>query len=314
METDRLVSEAFLEHHPIEAARTVEACPLAAVAAFLAEAAPDDLAPVVAAMDPTVAAHAVGEMDAGVAATLVEALPAHAASVLLRRLGRDASGPILDRLSPRAGARVRTLLRYPAGSAGALLDPAVLTMPPDLTVREALQRVRDADAHVHYYLFVVDRRGSLLGVVSLRELLGAASDALIGAVAHRTVATLPATADRDVILAHPSWSDLHALPVVDAGGRFLGIVRHETLRQLESEARATPLGSATVAAALDLGEVAWTAGAALLGEVLAAAGAPQSARSTEAGGSASARRQGGAGEGGPSARGLAEPGEGSPAR
>ena len=313
MEVDRLVSEAFLENHPTEAARTVEACPLAAIAAFLTEGAPDELAPVVAAMDPTVAAHAVAEMDGGVAATLVEALPAHAASVLLRRLGPGASGPILDRLSPRAGAGVRTLLRYPAGSAGAMLDPAVLTMPPDLTVGEALRRVRDADAHIHYYLFVVDRRGSLLGVVSLRELLGAASDALIGAVAHRTVATLPATADRDAIVAHPSWSDLHALPVVDVDGRFLGIVRHEMLRLLESEARATPVGSATVGAALDLGEVAWTAGAALLGEVLAAVGAPP-ARSTETEVSAPARRRGGAGEGGQPARRRNDPGEGSPAR
>lgn len=284
METERLVSEAFLEHHPSEAARTVEARPAAAVAAFLAESPPERLAPVVTAMDPTVAAHALGDIDAAVAAALVEALPSHAASVLLRRLAPETRDGILERLAPGAGARVRRLLRYAPGSAGALLDPAVLTAPPDLTVRETLQRVRDADAHVHYYLFVVDRRGSLVGVVSLRELLGAASDALLGAVAHRTVATLPATADRDAILAHPSWSDLHALPVVDAGGRFLGIVRHETLRLLESEARATPVGSATVAAALDLGEVVWTAGAALLGEAIAAVGTPPRGPDREAGG------------------------------
>ena len=284
METDRLVSEAYLEHHPTEAARTVEALPAAAITAFLSECAPDRVAPVVTAMDPTLAARALDEMDAEIAAPLVEALPAHAASVLLRRLPPAVRDSIVGRLSPRAGARLRRLLRYAAGSAGALLDPAVLTLPPDLTIREALQRVRDADAHVHYYLFVVDRRGSLLGVVSLRELLGAASDVLIGAMAHRTVATLPATADREVIVAHPSWSDLHALPVVDAAGRFLGIVRHETLRQLESEAPGTPLGSATVAAALDLGEVAWSAGAALLGEVLASVGTPPRNARGEAGG------------------------------
>ena len=274
METGLLLSEAFLANHPTEAARTVEGRPVPEIAAFVSECAPERLARVVASMDPTVAAAALGEVDAGVAASLVEALPAGAASVLLRRLAADARGAILGRLSPRAGARIRTLLRHPTGSAGALLDPAVLTAPPDLTVRETLHRVRVAGAHVHHYLFVVDRRGSLLGVVSLRELLAAGPGALLGAVAHRTVATLPATADRDAILAHPSWNDLHALPVVDAGGRFLGIVRHETLRRLESEAPAKPLGTAAVAGALDFGELAWTGGAVLLGELLATRGPP----------------------------------------
>ena len=87
--------------------------------------------------------------------------------------------------------------------------------------------------------------------------------------AQRSVGTLAATADRDAILAHPSWNDVHALPVVDAGGRFLGIVRHETLRRLESEAPATPVGTAAADAALEFGEMAWTGGAALLGELMA---------------------------------------------
>lgn len=276
METDRLVSAAFLAKHPAEAARSLEAHPAPAVAAFLAECDPEHLAAVVAAMDPTVAAAALCEVDAEVAAPLIEVLPADAASVLLRRLAPADRGAILDRLSPRTAARVRELLRYPPGCAGALLDPAVLTVPPDLAVREVLQRVREADVHVHHYLFVVDRRGSLLGVVSLCELLAAAPDALVGAVACRTVATLPATADRDAIVAHPSWNDLHAVPVVDAGGRLLGILRHETLRRLENEARATPLGGAAAAAALDFGELAWTTGATLLGELAAAFGGPAS--------------------------------------
>ena len=274
LETDRLVSAAFLANHPAEAARTLEARPAPAVAAFLAECAPDDIAAVVSAMDPTVAAAALSEVDAEVAAPIAEALPADTASVLLRRLAPPARGALLDRLAPRTATRVRELLRYRPGSAGALLDPAVLTVPPDLAVGEVVQRVREAGAHVHHYLFVVERRGSLLGVVSLRELLSADPDVLVGAVAHRAVATLPASADRDAIVAHPSWNDLHAVPVVDAGGRLLGILRHETLRRLESQGRTTPLGGAAASAALDLGELAWTGGAALLGELAAAFSGP----------------------------------------
>ena len=284
LEADRLVSAAYFANHPAEAARTLEACPAPAVAAFLSECDPGHVAAVVSAMDPTVAAAALLELDAEVAAPIVEGLPVDAASVLLRRLRSAERSAILDRLSPRTAARVGELLRYPPGSAGALIDPAVLTVAPDLTVQEVLQRVREAGARVHHYLFVVERRGSLLGVMSLRELLSAAPDALAGAIARRNVATLPATADRDAIVAHPSWNDLDAVPVVDAGGRLLGILRHETLRRLENEMRATPLADAAAAAALDFGELAWTAGATLLGELAAAfSGAPPRAARRETG-------------------------------
>ena len=269
MDTERLLSDAYLAHHPAEAARVIEGRPVAEVAAFLCECGPHRLAPVVALMDPAVSAAVLDTVDHGLAARLVAALDAHTASGLLRRLAPTVRGAVLDRLSARAGAPIRTLLRYPPGSAGALLDPAVLTVPPDLSVGDTLKRVRTAAAQVHDYVFVVDRRGLLVGVVSLRELLVASPEVVLGAAARRAVGTLAATADRDAILAHPSWNDLHALPVVDAGGRFLGIVRHETLRRLETEAPATPVGTAAADAALEFGEMAWTGGAALLEELLA---------------------------------------------
>ena len=267
METDRVLSEAFVAQHPAEAARAMEGHSVGEVAAFLSESVPEHVAPVVAAMDPTLAAAALGEIEDGVAAPVVEALPAAAAGRLLRRLPPKVRGAIVERMTPRNRRRMESSLRYPPGSAGALLDPAVLTVAPDLTVDTALARVRGADSGVHYYLFVVDRHGMLAGVVSLHELLAAPADALVGAIARRAVATLAATADRAAIVAHPSWQELHTLPVVDAAGRFLGRVRPETLRRLESEESATPLGTAATAGALDFGELAWTLGAAVIGEL-----------------------------------------------
>ena len=273
MEADRLLSEAFLANHPTEAARAAETHPPAAIAAFLSDSALDHLAPALAAMDPAVAAAALAEVEAGVAATLVEALPAHGAGALMRRLAPEVRAQILERLPPRAAIRIRTLLRHGPGSAGALLDPAVPTASPDQTVGETLRRVRDRGAEAHDgYLFVVARDGALLGAIGPRELLTAGPEAVVGALARRAVAALPATADRGAILAHPARHDPRGLALVDAEGRFLGVVRPETLRRLESEARATPLGTAAVDAAIDLGELAWAGGAALVGELLAARG------------------------------------------
>ncbi|MDX1650704.1 MAG: hypothetical protein R3263_12700 [Myxococcota bacterium] len=44
---------------------------------------------------------------------------------------------------------------------------------------------------------------------------------------------LRAEDDRMTVAAHPGWREVHALPVVDAAGAYLGAVRYRTLRAVE---------------------------------------------------------------------------------
>ena len=275
METDRQLADAFFEHHPTEAARAMETAPPVEIGALLSELDSVRVAPVITAMEPAAAAAALATIDPPAAARIVDAMPGRAASVLLRRAAPAARSEILERLSSRTAKRLARLLEYPEGSAGALLDPSVLTAPPDLTVQETLDRLRTTGGEAYFYLYVVDRRGILIGVVTLRELLVAAPDAVIGAITKRQVATLAATAGRDAIVTHPAWREFRALPVVDREGHFLGMVRHATVHELESGATARTLGPALTGVALDIGELLWTEGAALAGEVFEAVDDPQ---------------------------------------
>lgn len=268
MEADRQLADAFFEHHPTEAARTLEAASPAEIGALLSGMGSARVAPVVAAMEQSVAAAVLGVIESPAAARIVEALPPRTAGTLLRRIEPAARSAILDRLPSRTASRLGRLLRYPEGSAGALLDPSAQTAPPDVTAGGMLERLHTAGGTVHAYLYVVDRRGNLIGVMTLHELIAAPPDALLDAIAKRRIATLPATAGRAAIVTHPAWRDLRALPVVDREGRFLGIVRHETVRELESGASARALEPAAAGLALDLGELAWLEGAALVEDLI----------------------------------------------
>ena len=270
VEADRQLAEAFFDHHPAEAARALEEAPPAEIAALLSEMDSARVAPVAAAMDQAVAAAALDLMEPPVAAGIVAAMQPRAAGVVLRRAAVPARAAILKQLPTRTASRLGVLLQYPEGSAGALLDPSVQTAPPDLTVQAMLDRLHAAGGTGHSYLYVVDRRGVLTGVMSLEELIAAPPDALLGAMATRRIATLAATAGRAAIVTHPAWRDLRALPVVDREGRFLGVVRHETVRELESGASARGLEPAATGLALDIGELAWTEGAALAEELVGA--------------------------------------------
>ena len=209
-------------------------------------------------------------------------LPAAAASVVLRRVNADLRGLILERMQPGPAARIRMRLQYPAGTAGALLDPAVLTAPPDLTVADALQRLGRADLRAHSYLFVVDADGVLAGVIGLGELLNAARDARVGAIARREFEVMHASAGRDAILTHPAWRDLQTPPVVDASGHVLGVMRYAMVRTLAAES-SQPLGTTVAAAVLEFGELAWEAGSDVAGELAGASAAHAGAGKEPAG-------------------------------
>lgn len=280
METDRILAEAFLATHPAEAAREIDRHPLPAIGAFLSDCSVDELARVVTAMDPAVAAAVLGAIDLDNAIGILAALPPAPGSVLLRRVAADLRGLILERLPPHAAARIRRRLQYPVGTAGALLDPDVVTAPRDLTVADAQQRLRRADLRAHSYLFVENADGVLAGVIGLGELLNAAADARLGAIARREVETIKATAGRDAILTHPAWRDLHTPPVVDASGRLLGVMRRAALQTLAAET-SRPAGAPFAAAALAFGELAWEAGADVAGELADAFNAPAPVRGEE---------------------------------
>lgn len=269
METDRVLADAFLAHHPAEAAREIERHPLPAIGAFLCDCSPDDLARVVSAMDPAAAAAALEAIDLDHAVGIAAALSSPAASVLLRRVGANRRDAVLERMPPRAAARIRPRLRYPSGSAGALLDPGVLTAAPDQTVAEARERLQRADARSQSCLFVVDADGVLHGVVGFGELLTAARGARLDAIARRRFEAIRATADGQTLLTHPAWHDLHTPPVVDAAGRLLGVMRHAALHALAAESGRSA-GPPLAATALALGELAWLAGIDIAGEMASA--------------------------------------------
>jgi magnesium transporter len=197
-------------------------------------------------------------IDEDRATSILADLPIDHSAALLRRVPRDVAERIIER-APRnvVTAALRMLVSYPEGTAGALVDPTVLSLPVDLACSEALERVRRSPAHATYYIYVVDRDQHLVGVLNLRELMLADGTEPLAKAMHTTVSRLRSDAGEDEILAHAGWREYHALPVVDADARFVGAIRYETVRRLEQghvdERTQNPL----LTTAMSLGELYW---------------------------------------------------------
>jgi len=235
MTLESRLAEELMRTQPARAAAVLERLPVEQAAAVLAELPAAHTAPVLAALSVLVAAAVIERCKPTVAAAMIHAIPDDSASRILRRVAEAPRAAVFAELSARESRTFQTLLQFPENSAGALMDPDVLALPDDLTASQALTVVRELPDQARYNIYIVDRAHVLVGAVNLREMMLAASDTLLSQIMVPNPYRIEAHVDRDGIASHPGWKHVHALPVVDEFGCYIGSVRYRTLRQLEEE-------------------------------------------------------------------------------
>lgn len=253
---DRLAA-AFMETHPEEAAQVIDSLPPPVAAALLGMSPPRTAAATLSSLSPGAAIACLPFLRNEAAGSLLEELGPEAASRLLRQLDAEQRDALLHALPAGSRSGFERLLRFPEGTAGAAMEPRTLALPEDVTVEEARGRLeREAD-RFHSYVYVVDRKGVLVGVAGIRDLLRAEPGTPLRSVAQPASARLSCYAETSELLSHPGWESFHALPVVDPDGTLLGVIRYATLRRLEREKQRGRTGQNLVLAGLALAEVYW---------------------------------------------------------
>lgn len=148
---------------------------------------------------------------------------------LLRRLDPRVTESLL-RLVDEADRRdIATLVRQEENTAGGVMTTDYAWLPLNLTVTEALERLRlqAPESETIYYIFVLDDERRLLGVVSLRQLILAPRHALLRDIMEDRFVSVLATEDREQVARKLARYDLLAIPVLDDHGRLVGIVTHD---------------------------------------------------------------------------------------
>jgi magnesium transporter len=269
MNADWPLTQTFLQSHPYEAGLVLEKLLPSEAAALLRQVPLSIAAPVLERMTSSIGAQCLLALPADPAAAIIEKLSLDAAARLLRCLSAVDREHLLPAVSAKRSTSLQRLLRYPLGTAGALMDPETLTLPQSLLVSEALERVQRFPQHTLYYLYIVDQEQTLTGVMNLRELMLADRQDRLSSVMHTRVERLSASANLTAILLNHAWREFYALPVTDNEGRFLGALRSKTLRRLELETARKPLDE-SLTAVLSLGELCWIGFGGMLAGLAAA--------------------------------------------
>ncbi|HKB92987.1 MAG TPA: magnesium transporter [Gaiellaceae bacterium] len=169
-------------------------------------------------------------------ALVVRRMPADDAVDLLEAIESERRERILEIFEPGYAARLRNLMRFGPSTAGGLMDPDVPRFAAEATVAATLERVRSlAEGRRLFYLYVVDEREHLIGIVSLWQLVSAAPERQLRDLVSGEVVTIRADTPEEEVARAFSRYDLLMMPVVDEDGRMAGVIHVDDVLDVVEE-------------------------------------------------------------------------------
>jgi magnesium transporter len=235
---------AFLKSHAAAAARILEDFPAEQVGRHLAAQNLTAAGQVFENLSPGFAAACLATLDAASASRLFTTLNPDFQILTLRQFDRDRREALLGELEPERAYLLRRRLPYTTGTAGAIMEAPLASVPESLTVRNAIKRIKRLRRGMKFYVYATNTSGQLTGVLTLHELLVAPSSRSVAQVMLRHVISLSPVQPLHSVIDSPYWKDYHALPVVDGHGTLLGVIRQKGLRRFQEQLnRDVALGS-----------------------------------------------------------------------
>lgn len=133
---------------------------------------------------------------------------------------------IMQMMNTEKYERVLEILSYEPETAGSIMTKEYIFLYEENTAQEVIEQVRIYGEHVEtiYYLYVVDRKHRLVGVISLRDLLLAPEDKKIKEIMNTFALSVPVDMDQEEVAKLIQEYDLLAIPVVTHDQRLVGIV------------------------------------------------------------------------------------------
>jgi magnesium transporter len=215
------------ELEPTEVAVLIQWLEDDAVAEILEELPPIEAARILRGLSAPKASQLLGEMDPDDAADVVDVLP------------DDAVAEILVRMKPEDAAELRQLSGYEPDTAGGIMTPEYVAVAKDATSAQAIAAIRRLvdEAETVNYVYVVDDKRHLLGVLSLyRLLLSPERTPVVELMAPSTV-RVRASADQETAARILTDRNLLAIPVVDDEDHLIGIITEDDVADvIEAEA------------------------------------------------------------------------------
>ena len=219
----------LVEGYPDDAVRLLERQSPEEVAEILGRLPVRETAAVWEQLSPDIGIRALEALETGKAVQVLRHINPTRTAAMLAMRDEKSREHYLAMLPEQEAQELRMILAYPAESAGALMDPRVMLLRRDTTVREALARIRASRRRATRRLFVVDADNRLEGQVDIQDVATAGATTRLEEIQRPVRAVVNAVAPREEVVEIIEHYKLTDLPVVDAEERLIGVVRYRNL-------------------------------------------------------------------------------------
>jgi magnesium transporter len=144
---------------------------------------------------------------------------------LIDKLPEEVRNQLLQKLDEEERKELEKYISYGGDSVTSLITEDYIAVTEDKTVEEVLNILKTAPEDIELiYIYVVDKREHLIGVVSIKEILTAPSNVQIKDIMTTDVIYIRTDATKEDAIEIFQRYDLLVLPVVDEDEKLIGVI------------------------------------------------------------------------------------------
>ena len=156
---------------------------------------------------------------------------------ILEEMPSNLVDKILEKTPKAERKQINTFLMYKEDSAGSLMTPDYINLRKDMTVRQALDHIKDVGlaSETIYTCYVLEQGRKLEGIVSLRTLVVSDYEKKISDLMREEIIYVHVNDDQEAVADIFRRYGFLALPVVDNERRLVGIITIDDILDVMEE-------------------------------------------------------------------------------
>ena len=146
-------------------------------------------------------------------------------AMIVSMLPKEQQAAILERLEGEDLEDVEEIMSYADDSAGSVMTKETFILNQNTTIKAAIAQLQSYPENEKvFYVYVVDDREKLMGVISLRNLVTSKNTKKLREIMIKDIHAVTSDTDQEEVAKIVAQYNYLALPVVNKQNRFLGIV------------------------------------------------------------------------------------------
>ena len=232
---NRTLTRNYHERYPAEFVRELESFTLEEINGVLEAMAPGQAIRVWERLSPGVCTDVLQSIDRESAIQVLNLIDPNSGAAILGNLRDELRQEYLQAIDQSVRKDLERAMSHSPDSAGRLMGTRIDHYTPDMTVRQALEKLRARKRPNVRVLFLVDGDRILQGMVQIQDLALAKHESRLEELRRNVPAFVELTATKEEIVDKFEQFRMTELPVLDINGALMGIVRHHTLIDVAKE-------------------------------------------------------------------------------